>query len=165
MSLIFSYFPDNSLTGNINSNKSELQSIFKYLEEFHLPQFPTILNITDQENHGDQRNYKFNWIESSAEIKRSTSIGLLFDVGIAAYSKEDYRTKCIYFDSSDPEKDEIDFVARLMKSLVFDQNRTIDKNEVIESINNAASILIGIQVKLNEVINYEIYLFLIVLNC
>lgn len=57
-------------------NKAGLEVVTDYLAEFHLPRFPTILNVSDNSN------YKFDWVKSVATIKKLFEADLIvgFDV-------------------------------------------------------------------------------------
>lgn len=56
-----------------------LQPVIDYLNEFHLPIYPTIISA---ENVDDSAIDKFDWIKSIAEIKMATSADIIvgFDI-------------------------------------------------------------------------------------
>ncbi|XP_050087390.1 neprilysin-1 [Anopheles aquasalis] len=63
--------------------------VFKYLKQFHLPPYPSILNVTNTTNESNLDGYGFDWIRSLAKIKQM--LGMDVFIGFDVYPDPQHR--------------------------------------------------------------------------
>ena len=59
-----------------------LQPVIDYLRIFHLPEFPTFIDEKNGNNEENHDSFKFDWIRSIADIKRTIGMDILFGFDI-----------------------------------------------------------------------------------
>ncbi|XP_052865910.1 neprilysin-1 [Anopheles cruzii] len=65
------------------------EPIYKHLKKFHLPPYPSILNVTNTTKSSDFEGYGFDWIRSLAKIKQL--LGMDIFIGFDVYPDPQHR--------------------------------------------------------------------------